>query len=239
MSGVDLGSDLLRPGPFNPEGHFEDLDFLAFHGSVLEARDPSGLALWCPPHDLGWTADERARAARLVAQRRGRGAWGWKDPRTVLFLEDWLELLPEACFVLVFRDPAQVVDSLRRRRDRQLLVRVLGSGLTFDGRRRGFFRYARAIEAWRLYNERVSCFAIAHPERCLVADLDAIVRDPAAVLATVQQRFDLPLVPVDWGDVFAPRLLRQRPHRRVCARIGRRVDVRDLHARLRKLTSLG
>lgn len=238
-SGVDLGAELLRADAHNPEGYFEDPRFLAFHGRVLEARDPGRRALWCPPDRLGWTPRDREEAARLVALRRTEGAWGWKDPRTVLFLEEWHDLVPEARFVLVFRHPEQVVDSLRRRRDRRLLLRALGRSLSPSGRRRGLFRYGRAIEAWRRYNERLLRFANAHSERCLVADLEAVVREPTAALDRARERFGLPLGPVAWGDVYDAGLLTREPHPRVRARLARRADVHELLERLRKRADLG
>lgn len=238
-AGVDLGKELLRPDPHNPEGHFEDREFVDFHSGVLAARDPSRLILWCPPDAIGWTRGERERAAELAASRRGLGVWGWKDPRTVLFLEEWRELLPEACFLLVVRDPAEVVDSLRRRQDRQLVVRALGRTLMLGGRRRGFFRYGRAIEAWRRYNARLLRFASAHPARCRVLDLAEIVRDPEAAIRSVRERFGLPIAPVSWRDVFVPHLLRREPQRRVAARVARRSEVRELYAALRQQGSLG
>ena len=38
--------------------------------------------------------EERART--LVSARASRPFWGWKDPRTCLFLEFWDRLLPQA-----------------------------------------------------------------------------------------------------------------------------------------------
>ncbi|MDP4350266.1 hypothetical protein QSG17_25820, partial [Escherichia coli] len=58
----------------------------------------------------------RREAAALIAVRAGRGSgWGWKDPRTTLFLDFWSEFLPDARYLLVFRRPWEVVDSLFRR----------------------------------------------------------------------------------------------------------------------------
>jgi len=58
-----------------------------------------------------------AKARALIAARSFRPLWGWKDPRTALFLPFWERLLPEARFVFVYRGPWEVIDSLYRRGD--------------------------------------------------------------------------------------------------------------------------
>lgn len=48
--------------------------------------------------------------------RKKRGApWGWKEPRTTLFLPAWLEIFPEARVVHVIRDPHAAAASIQRR----------------------------------------------------------------------------------------------------------------------------
>lgn len=44
-------------------------------------------------------------------------AWGWKDPRTTLTLPIWMRIIPEAYVIHVYRDPVEVVASLRSRAD--------------------------------------------------------------------------------------------------------------------------
>ena len=112
-AGLDVGAELLPGHASNPLGHFEDLDFYRFHEAALTAagRVPAGYGISDAPVVVD--ASARGRAEALVAARRAGGRpWGWKDPRTVLFLDFWLEMLPEARFLFVFRDPAEVADSL-------------------------------------------------------------------------------------------------------------------------------
>ena len=46
---------------------------------------------------------------------QGFDLWGFKDPRTLLVLEEWLKDLPHAEFVGIFRHPVKVADSLYKR----------------------------------------------------------------------------------------------------------------------------
>lgn len=178
-AGLFLGEHLLGADPTNPSGHFEDLEFLAFHRDVLRAH---GLA------DDGFVAHVRLesigeryrrRAAALVEARRALlRPWGWKDPRTVLFLSLWRELVPDARYLFVFRPPWDVVDSLFRRGD-PVFAR----------------NPALALTVWEDTNARIRDFARAHPERVLVRELAQVAADPAALCQAVRQELDVTLDP--------------------------------------------
>jgi hypothetical protein len=178
-AGMPMGQRLLAAGNGNVAGHYEDLDFVELHERILVGN---GLG------SEGFTADrlptipDRARheALALVAARRGLGTpWGWKDPRTVLLLDDWAEMVPEARFILVFRAPWEVADSLYRRGDP-----LFAADPVF------------ALHVWQGYNRLIVDFMRAHPACCLLVEIGQVIDDPAAVFAAVESRFDLPL-----GDV--------------------------------------
>jgi len=42
--------------------------------------------------------------------------WGFKDPRTLLTLDGWLEALPEVSLAATFRHPLSVAGSLQERK---------------------------------------------------------------------------------------------------------------------------
>ena len=44
-----------------------------------------------------------------------REQWGWKDPRTCLMISEYVNLLPDALYLIVYRDYREVVSSLIRR----------------------------------------------------------------------------------------------------------------------------
>lgn len=41
--------------------------------------------------------------------------WGWKDPRSCLFLEHWNEIYPKAKYIFIYRNPLDVAKSLETR----------------------------------------------------------------------------------------------------------------------------
>ncbi|HSH09643.1 MAG TPA: sulfotransferase [Oceanipulchritudo sp.] len=119
--GVFIGDDLVGPQKGNLRGHYEARPLLEFHQQLIAARDRTtrrafddGMLVQAPL-DLDLTDDERQQAEELIAAMRRPGPWGWKEPRTCLFLDMWLELLPQAKTLVVYRHPLEVHQSLLRR----------------------------------------------------------------------------------------------------------------------------
>jgi hypothetical protein len=165
-AGVCLGERLMGPERGNPKGHFEDLDFYELHRRALAANGLGSEGFTCQESIAVPPAVAEAFDA-VVARRRSLGRpWGWKDPRTTLFLEAWRERLPEAVFLLLFRRPWEVVDSLLRRGDE-----------CFASNPR------LAADVWLAYNRRLHDFYLAHRDRCLLVETSRVVRDPAGMIA--------------------------------------------------------
>ncbi|MGL4512468.1 MAG: sulfotransferase family protein [Lacipirellulaceae bacterium] len=160
MAGLPIGDFLIAGNQANPRGYFEDVDFYAFHERALHRRDQSYL------HVEPWfrfepSADESADATALVAARAKRALWGWKDPRTCLFLDFWASVLVDAVFVLVYRRPIDVLMSLLRRGE-------------FDANPQPI----AGLDAWRVYNERIAAFYRANPGRCVLAEVSGLTASP-------------------------------------------------------------
>jgi hypothetical protein len=196
-AGVSLGESLIGPLPSNPFGHFEDLELVRFHEQLL-LRDRS--------HPR-FTEADRATARELVQRRRAGGrAWGWKDPRTSFFLSEWSELVPEATFLLLFREPMQVVDSMCRRKEQDPNTRAANSG---------------ALGSWIGHNRALLRFYRAHPERCVLINLERAVQDPVRFVDVLRSRAAVALAPELFQACYDPQLLRLRPpaHRPVSPRL--------------------
>jgi hypothetical protein len=189
-AGVHVGTTLLGPTPCNRPGHFEDVDFVAFHADVLREQGlhPDGFV---DVLRLGVPDSLRARALELAAARRALGrCWAWKDPRTTLFIDFWAELLPELRFLFLFRPPWEVIDSLFRRGD-------------------AVFRQEPDLAArvWVSYNQAVLAFQERYPSRCLLLESLAAAHEPDKLREGMERLLDVRIRPA--ASVFQPDLFRR------------------------------
>ena len=119
QAGLELGKHSTW-NPHNLKGNRENLDIVGFHDRVLAAR---GFA-WDNPPDapIRWSDAEFAEARALIDDYREVPRWGFKDPRAILVIEGWQQLLPSLGYVGIFRHPQAVAQSL----DARARLRYLG-----------------------------------------------------------------------------------------------------------------
>lgn len=113
--GLQIGERLEAGNAGNIDGHFEDVEFLKLHEEILNnnSLDISGLVdakkIELSQYQLGKLESIINIKQQLYEQ------WGWKDPRTCLFLETYSKLLPEAKYLVIMRDHRSVLNSLLKR----------------------------------------------------------------------------------------------------------------------------
>ncbi|MEG3880011.1 glycosyltransferase [Microcoleus sp. herbarium7] len=181
--GVDIGKKLVGPAVGNVKGHFENVDFVEFHKSVLRSRgiDELGCTL---EKTIPVAAEFVEIAKKLIADnQKTNNHWGWKDPRTALFWDFWLTLLPEANFICVYRSPWEVVDSLYRR----------GTDVSL------LHNPEMAVKMWLHYNQKVLELYERFPDRCLLANVYPIGNTPELFISRVNEKFNVNLdaIPAD------------------------------------------
>lgn len=95
-AGVYMGDRLLGAHASNPQGHWENMDFLELHIQLLSE---AGGTWKSPPDDAAlekaWKKNtENIQQVLTQTQTDANGrAWGWKDPRTVLFAKQYIKML--------------------------------------------------------------------------------------------------------------------------------------------------
>ncbi len=120
LSGVYLGpeSDLISPAADNPEGFWENKNFLDIDEEILTRLGGSWDAV--PVLNEGWQEsnqllDLKTRAQALIGQFSEYKNWGWKDPRSSITLPFWQDLIPDLKVVVCLRNPLEVAQSFYRR----------------------------------------------------------------------------------------------------------------------------
>lgn len=216
--GLQLGDEFLGPDITNADGHFEDVDFVTLHETLLQdmGLPASGLTDVYFRHI---PAEARERIKELVVHKSGgNAAFGWKDPRTCLFLEEYSALFPEAYYLIVVRDFAAVVHSLVNRiyrwKDQKHQAKG-GLDLFFWNLRKGLKRkylYAQHstafLKVWLSYNRALLRHMKQVPEHRFVvlhyADLQDHHRE---IFDRIQQQWQFPLRYVDFNTVFRKELI--------------------------------
>jgi chromosome segregation ATPase len=175
-AGLHIGRRLIPPDQGNIKGYFENLDFHGFHQEVLKSQGVS---------EDGWTLQEHIevddrfidRAKQVVERSAVSRTWGWKDPRTTLFLDFWAQQLPQGKFLLIYRSPWEVVDSLYRRGTDQVLRE----------------QPELAVKMWLHYNRKMLNFYNQATDRCFLVNIDTLLSDFTACVEALNQRFALDL----------------------------------------------
>ena len=170
-AGLNLGDRLLDPGEDNPHGYFEDVDFVELHRGMLLNR---GYTLIVDRNfEFIPTQEERLAAQNLVGRRSHLSLWGWKDPRTSLFLDFWAEVIPDARFIFLFRHPFDVLISLMNRGE------IHSTGLL------------EGLEAWYAYNLRIIDFYRRNYEYSVLLDIYSVIDKIEKVNELLNYRLNL------------------------------------------------
>ena len=200
-AGVRMGDRLIPADSANPRGYFEDVDVVDFHGSLFKKALPDTDA----PH-VDWGVVEgraldralvlaAAPEAEAIAQARSRegGLWGFKDPRTTMALDLWDHVLEDGRYLMVYRFPWEVADSMQR-----------GGATVFTHNPDYAFR------AWLAYNRELLAFAERNRDRCVVVSANALTscsKNIPKLSEALEHRFGVRLDADDLRSGVDPKLL--------------------------------
>lgn len=151
--GLHMGDQLHGADIGNPEGHFEDVDFMHLHERILGFDNlPSDGII---NHPVNLNDNFAAEMANLVQEKNRRHIqWGWKDPRTCLFLPYYRSILPNAKYLIVVRNYNDVVSSLAKRS-----LKIL-QAINLSNRRHSPIENFLYWKIWKLTKSRKNLFAI-------------------------------------------------------------------------------
>lgn len=170
LLGVDLGSDLVQPGPDNPDGFWEHAEAVRINEALLEALGRT----WYDMREMpsGWQGTDAAVKALAQIEALVRNDFqtaslcAIKDPRLCLTAPVWIKALQgmdfEVVCLFVVRDPREVVSSLHVRNHwtRQPLFLMWMQYLLEAERAtcqvaRTLIMYDQLLEDWRSTMEQV------------------------------------------------------------------------------------
>ena len=205
-AGLFVGDDLLGANPSNRFGHYEDTDVIGIHDRIL--RDNA--ATWMLGHEMLMVVhpnrwDEIQQFAKR--RREHHDVWGFKDPRTCLFIPVWRHVLPEMRSIILFRHYSDSAYSLERRHATDIV------------RRSGPAAFHRslwgapdmALRMWLIHNRALLRYAREYPDETMVLSFDALAAGHP-IVEDLNRRFRLGLSPTPTTSVFDATATHSRPH---------------------------
>ncbi len=175
--GVDFGDEAqhIPRNHNNPDGYFENAEFLPFNDRILQAA--GGAVLSPPPIDYPATLDPATRdaltteAVTLLAKyANGKPAFGWKDPRMSFTLPIWRAACPSVIPVIAFRKPVSVLSSIAAQLERPI---------------------DSLANLWLAYYQRVFAYTDGMPR--YVVSFDDLLADPAPVVLGIARHLRIPV----------------------------------------------
>ncbi len=190
-SGLHIGEDLLPGASDNKYGFFEDRVFQEFHEKVMARLGFDYLA--SQSGALKFNDDEISYANKIISSKTNLKYWGWKDPRTSLFLDQWDELLERPSYFFVFRPPHEVSLSLINRAGPKVLRKI-----------------DELFDVWVNYNKNILEFYNRNRERCILCNIHGMLSDTPKLFGLLEERLGLPKKP-NISTLYDQKLLNNIP----------------------------
>jgi len=217
--GLHLGETLMGAAPSNEEGHFEDMEFLKVHEEILTDNKLPHTGLIDEYHiPISIYHKEKLKSVINIKNKLHR-QWGWKDPRTCLFLDTYKELLPDAKYLVIVRDYASVVSSLLKRefwdREKKYLARKAFSRFIWENFRRernlqAFYKSKAGyyLRVWITYNQQLlKLIETSSPETCLVVNYSFLNDNDSRVRNYMKENWGLALKNIGFSEIFKGSLI--------------------------------
>lgn len=218
-SGLYLGNRLLQEDASNEKGHFEDLDFLELHKSFLKNR---GL-----PEDgivsetISKLGDSEINALSTILKEKGNPntPWGWKDPRTCLFLQDYGKLLKDPFYLVIYRSPSEVAESLINRlktRNYYRYRRPLKWLVDFQLNAKSNALRLHFEKSWALYNSNILSFieGLNNRQFCLWS-LERLKQNPEVFAKELSVKTNGTITLIPFEQVYSSRLLKNSNSKKI------------------------
>jgi hypothetical protein len=193
---TDQGN-VLSPQPSNIMGFFEDSDFMRLQEKSISRQSWfSGGWKVTSFEGLEFSKSEMQNAKEIISVRQNRleSDWGWKDPRTCLFLNEWKQLIPNIKTLIVWRSSDQVIRSLITRWSRNFS-------------RRSFIDPYWAFKVWKAYNLSVLNYANKFPKEVVIFPLERLFSNDKKLLDHINNQLGTSLSYKPINTVFDPYLL--------------------------------
>jgi hypothetical protein len=193
--------NLVGSGIGNPKGHFEDRDFVNLHSSQLRfSRKKSNGWKIFSNEEMRFNDSHLERALTLINTRnQNHYLWGWKDPRTVVFLQQWKQLIPDLKVLLIWRPCYESVQSLlersRKASSRDSIYHIFP---------------LEAVKLWIYYSKMICRYKENNPNDTVLLSIGYIIHHDFEVIQLISRTLQIELAYSPLSLVLDDSLFRKR-----------------------------
>jgi hypothetical protein len=216
---LNIGDNLLGADIGNADGHFEDIDFYRYHEDVLQDNHLSKFGYVNRPiQNLSYYQEEKIKSITSFKSKVHK-QWGWKEPRTCLFLNHYRKLIPEAYYLVVLRDYHSTVNSLIVRDFKYVEAKYLARNwfsklvwkkLRRQRRKQELYKNLTAyyLNVWITYSrELLKHLEIISEEKFLAVDYNLLNCSDKETFAVLTDKWRFSLKYFDFKKVFKEKLI--------------------------------
>ena len=190
---IDDGK-LIGPAEGNIRGHFEDKEFVDLHSEVILCKNETSRGWVECSNNYRFAENHKKEINHLIKKRDKYSIWGWKDPRSVLFLEEWVRLIPDLKFIFVWRPASEVVSSLIKRKQNS-------SNPDFKISR------VDGYNTWKHYNIQIIKFLQKYPQRSMLININKMMKVDRFFFNQFCEKYDLNLNYISIQELVDEKLL--------------------------------
>lgn len=241
-SGLNIGDNLMPPHFSNKDGHFEDMDFHDLHEEIFDAHKiPYGG--FENIENFSLSLKDIKKIKDLINIKNNRNIqWGWKEPRTCLFINKYIDLIPDATILLVIRDYNKILNSLITReitpkinnikqKGRFGIIHYLKYKLLREKKENTKIGKKYSLALIQYYKEILRI--IPKVKELIVIDFDKILTQEEKVLDLLKDSgFNLNCQ-INIGEILKPQLLNSK---KKCNYVFKEKEIKKLHNQLKSLS---
>jgi len=216
--GLNFGDRLLGANQSNESGHFEDLDFLNLHEEILSYYKIIKNGLISPFNFTLNAYYYKKLKSNIDFKNSLHKQWGWKEPRTCLFINYYKELLPKAKYLILYRDYKFVVESLIKRDYIDINIEYHGLSKGEKIRQSKYFKeklqrlqslFNVYLSTWIIYNQNLlNLIDSINNDNYIILRYDRLIANDKAVFEKLKEwKFKLKYYP--FSSIFDPELINE------------------------------
>ena len=218
--GLQIGERLEIATASNIDGHFEDMEFRTLHEEVLISKNLPGSGLVETISDANLSVYQQEKLKSIIeVKNKLYEQWGWKDPRTCLFLDTYRQLLPGSKYLVIVRDYQSVISSLLKRdfmeidhkyMSRGWLQRQVWTYLRKARRRQRYYdeNAEHYLKVWLIYNQEIlKAIKNLSPEDFLVLNYNVLEKSDAAVFNFLTDKWHFKLTHFKFKQIYKQSLM--------------------------------